>query len=208
MNNYAVKSFSPIIDHYIQNSAEFARPILEYIRHCVHIACPDAEETIKWNFPHFMYKNRILCSMASFKSHCAFTFWNSQSMNDQGLLEKSGRTAMGHLGKIKAIEDMPKIKPFLNLIVEAMKCIDEDRKADKPVTREKKTFETPVSFLEALKKNAAAAAHYNKFSATKKKDYLEWFAEAKTDSTLNKRISTAIEWLSEGKSRNWKYEKK
>lgn len=208
MNNYAVKSFSPIIDHYIQNTAEFARPILEYIRHSVHIACPEVEETIKWNFPHFMYKNKILCSMAAFKSHCALTFWNSQSMNDGGVLEKNNRSAMGHFGKIKLIEDLPNIKPFLNLIREAMRCIDEDRKTVKTPVKEKKTFETPVSFLEALKKNAAASAHYNRFSASKKKDYLEWFAEAKTEATLNKRISTAIEWLSEGKSRHWKYEKK
>jgi hypothetical protein len=60
----------PRVDAYIAKSADFAQPILEHLRAVVHAACPDVEETMKWSFPHFMYKG-MMCSMASFKAHCA-----------------------------------------------------------------------------------------------------------------------------------------
>ncbi|MEO7266129.1 MAG: YdeI/OmpD-associated family protein, partial [Ferruginibacter sp.] len=40
-----------------------------------------------------------------------------------------------------------------------------------------------------------------------KKEYLQWITEAKTEDTRNKRMATAIEWIAEGKGRNWKYQK-
>ena len=61
----------PRVDEYIEKSAPFARPILRRIRDVVHTGCPEVEETMKWSFPHFMHHG-ILCSMASFKAHCAF----------------------------------------------------------------------------------------------------------------------------------------
>ena len=65
-----MNSTDPRIDAYIEKSAEFAKPILNHIRELVHSACPQVEETMKWGFPHFLYKG-ILCSKASFKQHCA-----------------------------------------------------------------------------------------------------------------------------------------
>jgi uncharacterized protein YdeI (YjbR/CyaY-like superfamily) len=35
-----------------------------------------------------------------------------------------------------------------------------------------------------------------------------WIDEAKTATTKEKRIAQTIEWLIEGKQRNWKYMKK
>ena len=71
------------VDAYIAKSAEFARPILTHLRTVVHAACPDVEETMKWSFPHFMYKG-MLCSMVSFKEHCAFGFWKSSLIVEKG----------------------------------------------------------------------------------------------------------------------------
>jgi hypothetical protein len=61
----------PRIDEYIENSAEFAQPILTHLREVVHAGCPDVEEGWKWSFPHFMHHG-VMCSMASFKAHCAW----------------------------------------------------------------------------------------------------------------------------------------
>jgi hypothetical protein len=66
----------PRVDDYIEKSAEFARPILKYLRRVVHLGCPQVEETIKWSVPHFDYKG-IMCGMAGFKHHCVFGFWKA-----------------------------------------------------------------------------------------------------------------------------------
>jgi hypothetical protein len=62
------------IDDYIAKSAPFARPILKKLREMVHQVCPETEEKMKWSFPHFDYKNEMMCHMAAFKQHCAFGF--------------------------------------------------------------------------------------------------------------------------------------
>ncbi len=71
------------VDAYIARSVEFARPILTRLRDVVHAACPEVEETMKWSFPHFMYKG-ILCSMAAFKEHFSFGFWKSSRIVETG----------------------------------------------------------------------------------------------------------------------------
>src|SRR5262245_29763525 len=73
LKEHSMSSRDARIDAYIEKSAEFAKLILNHIRDLVHSACPQVEETVKWGFPHFMYKG-MLCSMASFKQHCAVGF--------------------------------------------------------------------------------------------------------------------------------------
>ncbi|MGB5139924.1 MAG: DUF1801 domain-containing protein, partial [Candidatus Zixiibacteriota bacterium] len=88
----------PRVDAYIKNSADFAKPILNRLRKLVHTACPDCEETMKWSFPHFDYKG-MLCSMASFKQHCAFGFWNGALVFGSDAAAKAkNEAAMGHFG--------------------------------------------------------------------------------------------------------------
>jgi len=72
----------PRIDTYIKKSADFAKPVLQHLRALVHKACPGVEENIKWGMPYFEYKGGILCSMASFKQHCAFGFWKCAAAPD------------------------------------------------------------------------------------------------------------------------------
>ena len=88
----------PRVDAYIAKSAPFARPILAHIRKAVHTGCPDVEETMKWSFPHFVYKG-MLCSMASFKAHCAFGFWKGSLLKDS-VGSAASDEAMGQFGRI------------------------------------------------------------------------------------------------------------
>lgn len=70
-----------------------------------------------------------------------------------------------------------------------------------------KAIEVPDDVQKALKKDKKAVEIFNAFAPSHKKEYLQWITEAKTEPTRNKRIETMIEWLKEGKSRNWKYER-
>lgn len=197
------------IDAYIAKSAPFAQPILRHVRELVHEGCPDVEEGIKWGFPHFNY-NGILCSMASFKHHCAFGFWKATLLSDRrDLLARMGKTAMGNFGQLKSLDDLPSDKILIAYVREAAKLNEEGVKVpgrSKPA--EKKPLKVPLYFKQALVKNKRALKTFDGFNYSNKKDYVEWVTESKTEETRNKRLETSIEWMAEGKTRNWKYLRK
>ncbi len=195
------------IDAYINKSADFAQPILGHLRGLVHAACPDVEEKMKWSFPHFDYKNEMMCSMAAFKQHCVFGFWKAALMKDPVLLENArSEVAMGHLGRITSIKNLPADKKIIAWIKEAMRLNELGiRLTSKPKATEKKEIIVPGYFTNALDENKKAAQTFENFAYSHKKEYVEWITEAKTEATRNKRMATAIEWMAEGKSRNWKY---
>lgn len=196
------------IDEYILKSQPFAQPILTHIRKLVHTACPDVEETIKWGFPHFDYRGEMMCSMAAFKQHCAFGFWKASLMKDKNLiLNARTETAMGHGGKIMSLDDLPSDKTMIAYIKEAAKLNADGIKIKKAPISKKKLI-VPAYFLSALKKNKKALVVFTAFSYSNKKEYVEWITEAKTEETRISRMKTAVEWMSEGRVRNWKYQKK
>lgn len=196
------------IDNYIAKSADFARPVLNHLRKLIHNACPQVEETIKWGFPHFDYKG-MMCSMAAFKNHCVFGFWKASLMKDADSFKEKNVNAMGHSGKITSLTDLPSDKIIIARIKEAMKLNDEGIKLPERKKSDKNAeVMIPDSLKKELVKNKKASATFNNFSPSQKREYTEWIAEAKTEETLNKRIVTTIEWLTEGKTRNWKYVKK
>jgi uncharacterized protein YdeI (YjbR/CyaY-like superfamily) len=204
MRDHAMGTRDERIDAYIDRSAEFARPILHHLREVVHAACPEVEETMKWSFPNFMYKG-ILCSMASFKEHCAFGLWKgSLILNKQGDYSKDG---MGHLGRLTKLSDLPSRKVLTGYIKEAMKLNDAGVKSP---TRSKpkppRAVIVPQELTSALAKNKKALANFENFSPSNKREYIEWIVEAKTEATRTRRLETAIEWMAQGKTRNWKYQ--
>lgn len=196
------------VDAYIQKSNDFAKPIFTKIRTLVHQACPEVEEKIKWGFPHFDYKG-MMCSMAAFKSHCAFTFWKATLMKDKHrVFSNVQESAMGHFGRITSLKDLPKDKIMIEYIKEAMKLNDDGVSLlQKDKSKAKKDLKIPVYFLKAVSKNKKALKTFETFSYSHKREYIEWVTEAKTEATRSKRLVTTVEWLAEGKGRNWKYEK-
>lgn len=198
-------TLDPRVDAYIAKSAEFAQPILEHLRAVVHAACPDVEETMKWSFPHFQY-NGMLCSMASVKAHCAFGFWKGELLVEAA--DAKTKEAMGQFGRITSVKDLPPKKTLESYIKKAMKLNDDGVKAParaKPAAP--RELLVPDYLTEALAQRKPALDHFNAFSTSKKRDYVEWMEEAKTEATRLRRLEQAVEWIAEGKSRNWKYEK-
>jgi len=197
------------LDAYIAKSADFAKPILNHIRELVHKTCPEVEEKMKWSFPHFDYKGEMMCSMAAFKQHAVFGFWKAALMKDPVLVENArSETAMGHLGRLTSVKDLPSDKKMIAWIKEAMKLNEQGIKVAKPKPAEKKELVVPDYFVKALNKNKKAKQVFDNFAYSHRKEYLQWITEAKTEETRNKRMATALEWIAEGKGRNWKYERK
>ena len=198
------------IDAYIAKAADFAKPILNHIRELVHKTCPDVEEKVKWGMPFFDYKGEMLCHMASFKQHAVMGFWKASLMKDPILVENAkSETAMGHLGKIISLKDIPSDKKITGWIKEAMELNDKVIKLPaKPKPVAGIEIVVPDYFTKALAKNKKAKQVFESFPYSHKKEYVMWITEAKTEETRNKRMATALEWMAEGKSRLWKYEKK
>jgi uncharacterized protein YdeI (YjbR/CyaY-like superfamily) len=196
-------TIDPRVDAYIARSADFAQPILAHLRAVVHAACPEVEEDIKWGFPHFMYKG-MMCSMASFKGHCSFGFWKAELL----MADEARREAMGDFGRIASLADLPPKKVLSAYVNQAMKLNDDGvaapARAKAAAPRE---LVIPAELAAALKKAPAARKHFDGFSPGKQRDYAEWIAEAKTDATRERRLAQALDWIAEGKPRNWKYEK-
>jgi uncharacterized protein YdeI (YjbR/CyaY-like superfamily) len=200
-------SFNKSTDAYIAKSADFAKPILEHFRELVHTTCPDVEEKIKWSMPFFDYRGEMMCHMAAFKQHCAIGFWKGSIMKDPVLRETAqSEAAMGHLGRIASLKDLPSDKKIIAWIKEAMHLNENGIKLPpKAISKEKKEIAVPDYFIKALAKNKKANAAFEAFAYSHKKEYIQWITEAKTEATRNKRMLQATEMITEGKSRNWKY---
>ena len=199
------------IDNYIAQAQPFAKPILNKLRSLIHKGNPDVEETIKWGMPFFTYKGPF-CSFAGFKEHTAFRFWKYQLINDPGRylqeISNRGGKAMGNLGQITSLKDLPPDDVILDFIKQAKKLNDEGAKQLPRPKEPKRDLELPGYLIKALHRNKAAEKSFNDFSYSHKKEYLEWITEAKTEATRNKRLETALDWMSQGKIRNWKYNRK
>lgn len=196
----------PRVDRYIERSAPFARPILKHLRRVVHAGCPAVEETTKWSFPHFMHRG-ILCSMASFKEHCAFGFWKQALLGESGgPLALKEKEAMGQFGRLTRLSDLPNDATLLALVRRAAALNESGVKPKaKPRPKGPRTLEVPDWFLSALRKNRKALATFESFSYSHRKEYVDWVTEAKRDVTRERRIAQSVEWLALGKDRNWKY---
>jgi uncharacterized protein YdeI (YjbR/CyaY-like superfamily) len=195
-------SKDPRVDQFISESNPFAKPILLHLRKQFHATCPEATETIKWGMPFFEYKGKILCHMAAFKAHCAFGFWHGKLLE----IESKHATAMGQFGRITSLADLPTDKAIADAIKSAMKLHDGGVKSPtRTKTATKPVLVVPDYFIAAVKKNKKALATFEAFSPSKQREYVEWITEAKTDLTRDKRLIQAVEWMAEGKVRNWKY---
>jgi uncharacterized protein YdeI (YjbR/CyaY-like superfamily) len=195
-------SSEPRIDAYIAKAAPFARPILEKVRERVHAAVPGVEEAVKWGAPGFTVEGKILLIMAAFKAHAAINFWRGQEIGDGQA--KAG--AMGQFGRLTSIDDLPPDAELDALIREAAALAKTAPAPRKTKHAPKPAPEIHPDFAAALAKAPKAKATLEGFPPSAQRDYVEWIAEAKQDATRQKRIATAIEWLSEGKRRHWKYQ--
>jgi uncharacterized protein YdeI (YjbR/CyaY-like superfamily) len=196
----------PRIDAYIEQAADFAKPILKHIRRVVHTGCPQVEETVKWQNPTFVYKG-LLCGMAAFKQHCALMFWKGKLLfKVDKVLRSAQEEAMGQFGRITSLSDLPAENVLLGYVKEAARLNEEGVKVpSRSKPRVKQQLKVPDYLSAALKRNARALQTFEGFSPSHKREYVEWLTEAKRDETRQKRLETAMVWMAEGKPRNWKY---
>jgi hypothetical protein len=192
------------VDAYIAGAAPFAQPILTHLRALVHAACPGANETIKWGFPHFEHHG-ILCSMAAFKRHCAFGFWHG-AMRTLAAENADRDAAMGQFGRLEQRSDLPGDATLTALIRKAASVNEAGVKPARATPRiSKPPPALPSDLAGALRGNRKALMQFEAMSPSHQREYVEWIATAKREETRLRRLATAVEWIAEGKSKEWKY---
>jgi uncharacterized protein YdeI (YjbR/CyaY-like superfamily) len=196
----------PRIDQKIAQAAPFARPILEHFRDLVHRTVPTAEEAIKWGMPHFTYNGKNIAGMAAFKAHCAVMI-HGEGRQGEGAEDGGG---MGSFGKIASLDDLPPENALAAKLREAQARIDQAGTARKKPAAAKPKAPRSIPMQEdlsaALAANPAAAQFWDRLAPSHRYEYLEWITGAKREETRAKRLAQTVEWLAEGKRRNWKYE--
>ena len=199
----------PRIDAYINHAADFAKPIIKRLRALVHKGCPDVVETVKWSHASFEHPpGSMYCGIASFKQHCTFGFWKHALVEKElGKPAKSQGGAWGTFGRISAVGELPAEKALVHFVKVAAELNERGVKVARPKPKAGRTVEIPADFAAALRKNRKAQAHFDSFSYSHRKEYVEWITEAKTEETRKRRLDTAVEWIAAGKRRNWKYER-
>lgn len=201
-----MSSHDPRVDAYIAKAAPFARPILEHLREQIHAAVDNVQEAIKWGFPNFLIEGRMLCHMAAFKAHCGFGFWR----RDQIETGQEGE-ALGQFGRIVSLDELPETGELRALIAAAAAAVDAPAKSARTrgASQPRKPPPQPSAyFAKALAAHPPAQAHFKAFAPSQQREYVEWIDEAKTEATRARRLEQALQWLAEGKPRNWKYMRK
>lgn len=194
---------NPKVDAYIKKAQPFAKPILKRLRTIIHKGCPSAVEDIKWGAPFYLYQNRVLCATMGFKKHCALVFWKSALIRKEK--GEKGKEDLKLFRRITLVEELPSEKDLLAYIKLAMHFNEPTTKLP-PREKRSVVLKVPKDLMDSLRANPKALATFNAFSPTRKKDYVFWIDGAKTEETRERRLETAIDWMAEGKSRNWKYE--
>jgi uncharacterized protein YdeI (YjbR/CyaY-like superfamily) len=193
----------PRVTAYVEKAPAFAKPILRHLRAVVHAACPEVEETVKWRMPWFVHHG-LLGGMAAFRAHCALWLWRGRHL--PGTPDRA--EAMGQFGRIGSLADLPPRATQVKLVREAARR----NEAGEPSPRARRAapaVRVPPDLAAALAKraNARARATFRALSPGKQRDYAVWIAEARREETRARRLASALAWLAEGKSQNWRYER-
>lgn len=197
----------PRVDAYIERAAPFARPILRHLRELVHQTCPEVAEAMKWSAPHFLLGGKIFFGMGAFKQHCAVGFWSAELAARVTAERPAEAKAMGQLGRIAALADLPSDRILQRWLKEGAALLKEG-KVGRPKERKppKPELDVPVDLARLLAANPVAFAKFDALTPSCRREYLEWIGEAKRPDTRARRLETTVQWVAEGKGRNWKYE--
>lgn len=208
----------PAVDRYIRSAQPFAQPILAHLREAVHRAVPDAEESLKWSRPFFLYRGVIVGNMAAFKGHCSFGLWGSEMAAVLSARRKEGAESdgvesrgegMGSLGRITTLEDLPPLPELEGYLRQAAELIGSGvrtqsvRRVAKPGRSE---LVIPEALAAALERDPTAGKAFAAMSPSHRREYAEWIGTAKREETRLRRVNEAVATIAEGKGRNWRYE--
>ena len=193
-----MSAVDPRIDAFIAKAQPFAQPILSHLRDVIHRALPEVEEAIKWGRPSFVHEGRILAVFGAFKAHASLTLWK---MGEATGREEDG---MGQFGRLTSLADLPDDAELIRLIRETASMRGSG--SPKPKKPPRPELPVPQELATALAAAPKAQTIWDGFAPSHRREYSEWVSEAKRAETRAARVAQSLEWIAEGKQRNWKYQ--
>ncbi len=162
------------------------------------------DEGIKWGGPVYMRDGKNVLGIGAFKSYVGLWFYQGVFMTDPNKVLINAQE-----GKTKALRqwrfnDYGDIKPALvkKYIKEAVQLAKEGQQI-KP--QKKKAIVTPVAFEAAFEKNQRLKKSFALLTPGKRREYLEYVAEAKGEATRLRRVEKSIPMILSGKGLHDKY---
>ena len=130
--------------------------------------------------PTYLRNGKIVLGTAAFKEHAAVNFWRGQEL---GLAREGG--AMGQLGKLTSVDDLPE---DLDALIAKAAEVSAVPPAPRPGRAPKPVPDLHPDFAAALDKAPKAKATLDAFPPSCRREYLEWIAEAKGAGRVPVRV--------------------
>lgn len=192
-----------IVEHFISKSPKWERE-LTHLRNLV--SQTELEETLKWGQPTYTIKNKNVLAIGAFKEHFGIWFFNGALLNDpDGHLHNAqeGKTKALRQLQFSSFEEMDDkvIKDFIQQAIANQKAgrevkIDTNRAAD-----------IPPLLDETFSKDKSLKSDFDKLTPGRQREYAEYIAAAKQDTTKQRRLDKIIPMIKQGVGLNDKYQK-
>lgn len=171
---------------------------------CELLRATELTETIKWGVPVYTFLEKNVVGIAAFKNHLALWFY-------QGALLKENTDLLmnAQAGKTKALrqirfekDDSIDMELLRNYVLEAIQNQREGKEI-KPVRHQK--VEIPEELHRVLDVNAKLNEAFEQLTMGKQREYCEYIATAKRETTKQSRIEKITPLILSGKGLNDQY---
>lgn len=192
------------INSFIAEQPEWQRLTMIRLRQLIRTADPEAEGLMRGNSPAFDHDGPMV-SMHAFKTCVSVWFHKGALLKDtHDLFNLSEKDDVRGVRKYKVNEgDTIHEKAFSDLVRQAVKLNESATKSVEP--RSAKVVALPAEMESCLKRDEEAWEHWERFSPSHKKEYVEWINDAKQDETRKRRIAQALEMIREGMGKEDKH---
>ena len=186
------------INSFIAEQPEWQRRMMVRLRQLVHAADPEVEEVWRASTPAFDHDGPMV-SLHAFKTCVSVWFHKGALLKDpHGLFKLSEKDEERAVRKFKVNEgETINEKAFQDLVKQAVKLNEAGLKAVEPKVA-KKEVALPAEMESCLRRDEEAWEHWERFSPSHKKEYVEWVNDARKDETRKRRIAQALEMIREG----------
>jgi uncharacterized protein YdeI (YjbR/CyaY-like superfamily) len=166
-------------------------------------------ETIKWGTPVYMHKDKNISSMAAFKNYVGIWFYQGALLSDEAkklVNAQDGITKALRQWRFTSIDEiLTNRKLISNYIDEAI----ANSEAGIEIKAERnKEIVVPFEIQNLLNTNPSFKTAFEKFSPGKRREFAEYVAQPKNESTRMSRLEKVISLVMQGIGLNDKYKSK
>ncbi|HSI65493.1 MAG TPA: YdeI/OmpD-associated family protein, partial [Candidatus Saccharimonadia bacterium] len=137
----------------------------------------------------------LVCAIGAFQKHVTLFFFRGVELADPDALFTDGQgNAEWRIAKFAALSEV-KTRPVIALVKAAVKL---DAEVARPARRKRPELPVPPVLAEALRGDPRARRFFESMPPSSRREFSEWIADAKQESTIQRRLEKAMTLLGEG----------